>query len=238
MQIYPIMMEEARTERNLKKPFSFSIDQILNRDDLKRDDCKRSTISSCCPSSHCKDESPREPKPVSPLRTYRPAFVACRHPICSIPASPVVHTDPYHDLHQIRSYHKYTGFVFPPHSIYHGSYIRMKETFPYENRLLGYSREPGISSFLWLCILLRNFFVKVCIEHVGRVFLAFMNINDVCMVCFTVIMRSICVKPKRSILKPIEKAMCKSAIKHWVMSRSVNLCLDYVSIAMLFWSIN
>ena len=141
-------MDEGRTEKTRNKQikaFSFSIDRILKRDDAKEDDFKRNTrMMPCCSSPNCREDETVEAKPLTVCRSYKSAFLACPHPICSIPTNPLVHNDLYHDFHASRSYHKYFGFSPAPHTLYSGEYIKASETFPYNHGLLRLTREPGI----------------------------------------------------------------------------------------------
>ena len=142
-------MEESRTERDLNKSgktFSFSIEKILKRDDVKHVNCKRGNFrkASCCARPHCRhyDETV-EPKPFYSCRPYKSTILACPHPICSVPVNPLVPSDPIHDFHASRSCQKYSGCAVVPHVLYPGEFIKTNEAFPYNHGLLGFSRDSG-----------------------------------------------------------------------------------------------
>lgn len=148
----PAIMDEERVDRCVtkqKKTFSFSIDRILNRDNVKQEDPRRGSHSTllCCSSPHCREDKAVDTISTRPLQAYQSAFVACQHPICALPTNSRIHTDPYHDFHSPRSYHKYLGLTsVSPRTVCHGDYVRMKETIPYGKRLLMYSRDAGVYS--------------------------------------------------------------------------------------------
>lgn len=146
----PAIMDEERVDRCVtkqKKTFSFSIDRILNRDNVKQEDPRRGSHSTllCCSSPHCREDKAVDTISTRPLQAYQSAFVACQHPICALPTNSRIHTDPYHDFHSPRSYHKYLGLTsVSPRTVCHGDYVRMKETIPYGKRLLMYSRDADV----------------------------------------------------------------------------------------------
>eukprot|EP00112_Aurelia_sp_Birch-Aquarium-sp1_P005593 Seg164.7 transcript_id=Seg164.7/GoldUCD/mRNA.D3Y31 product="Hematopoietically-expressed homeobox protein HHEX" protein_id=Seg164.7/GoldUCD/D3Y31 len=99
-----------------KQTCSFSIEQILKKDDTKddKDDIKRSCC--CSPQSPCSEDNCNQmsSKQRSPFRLYRPLnpYSICRHPIYPIPTNPTLHHDQHYDLCVPRSIPKY--LALPP----------------------------------------------------------------------------------------------------------------------------
>ena len=144
-------MEENRTDITLNKPvsaFSFSIEKILRRDDLKHDHSMRSSLKKlpCCSRSHCQDDEKLQPRPFFP---YKSSFLACPHPICSAPSNPLVFSDPFREYHASRSYFKYSGCSSVPHMLFPGEYMKANETLPYNHGLLKSARESGMALSLY-----------------------------------------------------------------------------------------
>ena len=147
-------MEESRAEKTLNKnkngsSFSFSIEKILKRDDVKHPNCKRGNFKkiTCCPRATCRDDETVERKNFYPCRPYKSTFLACSHPVCSVPTNPVGPSIPFHDFHATRGYQKYSSCSVVPHVIYPGECIKTNETFPYSHGLLTFARESGMFLF-------------------------------------------------------------------------------------------
>ena len=159
-------MEERRRERpgqlsrsKSKKTCSFSIDEILKDDTVSGDeaDLAKYPLIQCCRSPFaeetektCKIKSPKSTSPCESCSAIS-AFSAYRHPVCPVPTTPILHTDPYHDIYNQRAFSRYLGLTSSSHRTYDVGYSRGTRLFDCHHGTLRLFHDSGnfMKNFSW-----------------------------------------------------------------------------------------